>query len=113
MGEKAVLAYSGGLDTSVTIRWLAERGFEVARGRGRRRASRRTSARSSRAASCAGAASVRVVDAVDRYAPRSSSRRAIKANGDVRGEVPDGLGARAPVIAREEVIRVARDVGAS
>ena len=29
MGDKAVLAYSGGLDTSVTIRWLAERGYEV------------------------------------------------------------------------------------
>ena len=26
---KAVLAYSGGLDTSVTIRWLCEQGYEV------------------------------------------------------------------------------------
>src|SRR5919106_405676 len=29
MPEKVVLAYSGGLDTSVAIPWLAERGFEV------------------------------------------------------------------------------------
>ena len=27
--EKAVLAYSGGLDTSVTIRWLSDQGYEV------------------------------------------------------------------------------------
>ena len=27
--ERAVLAYSGGLDTSVTVRWLVEQGFEV------------------------------------------------------------------------------------
>jgi len=27
--EKVVLAYSGGLDTSVIVRWLAERGYEV------------------------------------------------------------------------------------
>ena len=27
--KKAVLAYSGGLDTSVTIRWLTEQGYEV------------------------------------------------------------------------------------
>ena len=27
--EKAVLAYSGGLDTSVTIRWLSDQGYQV------------------------------------------------------------------------------------
>ena len=27
--EKLVLAYSGGLDTSVAIRWLADRGYDV------------------------------------------------------------------------------------
>ena len=26
---RAVLAYSGGLDTSVAIRWLVEQGYEV------------------------------------------------------------------------------------
>jgi len=29
MSEKVVLAYSGGLDTSVILKWLVERGFEV------------------------------------------------------------------------------------
>lgn len=29
MGKKVVLAYSGGLDTSVAIPWLAEKGYEV------------------------------------------------------------------------------------
>lgn len=29
MGEKVVLAYSGGLDTSVLVRWLAEKGYDV------------------------------------------------------------------------------------
>ncbi|MBU2063730.1 MAG: argininosuccinate synthase, partial [Candidatus Omnitrophica bacterium] len=29
MKKKVVLAYSGGLDTSCIVLWLAERGFEV------------------------------------------------------------------------------------
>jgi argininosuccinate synthase len=29
MNEKVVLAYSGGLDTSVAVRWLADKGYEV------------------------------------------------------------------------------------
>ena len=29
MAEKLILAYSGGLDTSVAVRWLTERGYEV------------------------------------------------------------------------------------
>ena len=84
--EKAVLAYSGGLDTSVTIRWLAEHGYEVHAvvvdvgqpedfgqilDRGRR----------------AGAASVRAVDAVDRYA-RDYLAKAIAANGLYEGTYP-------------------------
>ncbi len=28
-GKKIVLAYSGGLDTSVVTRWLVERGWDV------------------------------------------------------------------------------------
>lgn len=27
--KRVILAYSGGLDTSVIVRWLAERGYEV------------------------------------------------------------------------------------
>src|SRR3989338_2382189 len=29
MSKKVVLAYSGGLDTSVAIKWLAKKGYEV------------------------------------------------------------------------------------
>jgi len=29
LGKKVVLAYSGGLDTSVAVRWLSDRGYEV------------------------------------------------------------------------------------
>ncbi|MDP9241930.1 MAG: argininosuccinate synthase, partial [Actinomycetota bacterium] len=29
MTKRAVLAYSGGLDTSVTVRWLTDQGYEV------------------------------------------------------------------------------------
>ena len=28
-GQKVVLAYSGGLDTSVSLKWLINKGFEV------------------------------------------------------------------------------------
>src|SRR5262245_66215570 len=106
MVDRAVLAYSGGLDTSVTIRWLTERGFEVhavavdvgqhedlgaVEERGRR----------------AGAATVRVVDAVDTFADRFLTK-AIQANGMYEGKYPMVSGLARPCIA-EEVIRVARE----
>ena len=107
--EKAVLAYSGGLDTSVTIRWLAEQRYEVHAvvvdvgqqedfaqilDRGRR----------------AGATSVRAVDAVDRYA-RGYLAKAIAANGLYEGTYPMVSALARPCIA-EEVVAVAREVGA-
>ncbi|HEY7668595.1 MAG TPA: argininosuccinate synthase [Actinomycetota bacterium] len=107
--ERAVLAYSGGLDTSVTIRWLKEHGHDVVavavdvgqhedfgqiveRGR------------------LAGAAEVRVVDAVDRFASEFLTR-AIAANGLYEGKYPMVSGLARPLIA-DEVIAVAREVGA-
>jgi argininosuccinate synthase len=110
MAEKAVLAYSGGLDTSVTIRWLTERGFEVhavAVDVGQQEDLAAVVDRGRRA----GAASVRVVDAVDRYAAAFLTR-AIKANGMYEGKYPMVSGLARPCIA-EEVIGVAREVGAS
>jgi len=109
MTERAVLAYSGGLDTSVTIRWLSDQGFEVHAvvvdvgqqedfaqivERGRR----------------AGAAGVRVVDAVDRFAGVYLTK-AIAANALYEGAYPMVSGLARPCIA-EEVVRVAREVGA-
>ena len=86
--DKAVLAYSGGLDTSVTIRWLSDQGYEVhavAVDVGQREDFGEIVERGEQA----GAASVRVVDAVDRV------RRRVPGAGDqgeraLRGEVPDG-----------------------
>jgi argininosuccinate synthase len=110
MVEKAVLAYSGGLDTSVTIRWLAERGYEVhavAVDVGQREDFSQVVARGERA----GAASVRVIDAVDRYAATFLAK-AITANGMYEGKYPMVSGLARPCIA-EEVIGVAREVEAS
>jgi argininosuccinate synthase len=107
--ERAVLAYSGGLDTSVTIRWLKEHGHDVVavavdvgqhedfaqiveRGR------------------LAGAAEVRVIDAVDRFAAEFLTP-AIAANGLYERKYPMVSGLARPLIA-DEVIAVAREVGA-
>src|SRR5512132_1269393 len=107
---RAVLAYSGGLDTSVAIHWLRDKGYEVHAvaidvgqtedfdavvDRGRR----------------AGAAEVRVVDAVDRFADEYLSR-AIKANGLYEGKYPMVSGLARPCIV-EEVVKVARETGAT
>jgi argininosuccinate synthase len=110
MVEKAVLAYSGGLDTSVTIRWLVERGYEVhavAVDVGQREDFAQVVRRGERA----GATSVRVIDAVDRYAATYLAA-AIKANGLYEGTYPMVSGLARPCIA-EEVIAVAREVDAS
>ena len=110
MGDKAVLAYSGGLDTSVTIRWLAERGYEVhavAVDVGQQEDFEGVIERGRRA----GAASVRVIDAVERYAAEYLTK-AIKANAMYEGKYPMVSGLARPCIA-EEVIAVAREVGAS
>ena len=110
MSEKAVLAYSGGLDTSVTIRWLGEQGYEVhavAVDVGQREDFAAIVARGEQA----GAASVRVVDAVSRYAAQYLGP-AIKANALYEGKYPMVSGLARPAIV-EEVVRVARQVGAS
>jgi argininosuccinate synthase len=110
MADKAVLAYSGGLDTSVTIRWLAERGYEVhaiAVDVGQQEDFAGVIERGQRA----GAASVRVIDAVDRYAAEYLTR-AIKANAMYEGKYPMVSGLARPAIA-EEVVAAAREVDAA
>jgi argininosuccinate synthase len=107
--RRAVLAYSGGLDTSVTIRWLMDRGYDVfpvAVDVGQREDFDLIVERGMRA----GAAEVRVVDAVDRYAADYLTP-AIKANGLYEGKYPMVSGLARPCIV-EEVVRVAREVGA-
>ncbi len=107
--KRAVLAYSGGLDTSVTIRWLVDEGYDVhavavdvgqqedfdgvvERGR------------------LAGATDVRVADAVDRFAQEYLTH-AIKANGLYEGKYPMVSGLARPAIV-QEVVKVAREIGA-
>jgi argininosuccinate synthase len=106
---RAVLAYSGGLDTSVAIRWLVDEGHDVvavAVDVGQQEDFDEIDARGRRA----GAAEVRVVEAVDRFASEHLTR-AIKANGLYEGKYPMVSGLARPLIA-EEVVRVAREVGA-
>jgi argininosuccinate synthase len=108
--SRAVLAYSGGLDTSITIRWLAERGYEVHAVTvdvGQREDLEEVRDR----ALLAGAAEVRVIDAVDRFA-NAYLTRAIRANGLYEGKYPMVSSLARPLIA-EEVARVARETGAS
>ena len=110
MGDRAVLAYSGGLDTSVTIRYLAERGYEVhavAVDVGQQEDLGAVVERGERA----GAMTVRVVDAVDRFA-KAYLTKAIRANAMYEGTYPMVSGLARPCIA-EEVINVAREVDAS
>lgn len=107
--KRAVLAYSGGLDTSVTIRWLAEQGYEVhavAVDVGQQEDFAAVVERGL----LAGATDVRVVDAVDRFASEYLTR-AIKTNALYEGKYPMVSGLARPLIV-EEVVRVARDVEA-
>jgi len=107
--KRAVLAYSGGLDTSVSIRWLVDQGYEVFAvavdvgqqedfGTIRRRGA------------LAGAAEVRVVDVVERFANEYLAG-AIKANGLYEDKYPMVSSLARPLIA-DEVVKVAREVEA-
>jgi argininosuccinate synthase len=107
--KRAVLAYSGGLDTSVTVRWLTEQGYDVfavAVDVGQRE----SFAEIRRRGEVAGAVEVRVVDAVGRFADEYLAR-AIKANGLYEGKYPMVSALARPLIA-DEVVKVAREVGA-
>lgn len=107
--RRAVLAYSGGLDTSVSVRWLADQGFEVfavAVDVGQREDFDQIRERGA----LAGATEVRVVHAVPRFAEEFLTR-AIKTNGLYEGAYPMVSALARPLIV-DEVVRVAREVGA-
>jgi argininosuccinate synthase len=107
--KRAVLAYSGGLDTSVAIRWLGEQGYEVhavAVNVGQREDFEQIRVRGEKA----GAATVRTADAVDRFAADYLTK-AIAANGLYEGKYPMVSGLARPCIV-EEVVKVAREVDA-
>jgi argininosuccinate synthase len=105
-----VLAYSGGLDTSVAIHWLADRGFDVyavAVDVGQDEDFDRVVERGRRA----GAVEVRVIDAVGRFASEYLAR-AIRTNGLYEGKYPMVSGLARPCIV-EEIVNVAREVDAA
>jgi argininosuccinate synthase len=109
MTKRAVLAYSGGLDTSVTIRWLVDQGYEVhavAVDVGQQEDFDQVVVRGEKA----GATSVRVIDAVDRFASEVLTR-AIRANALYEGKYPMVSGLARPLIA-DEVVGVARALDA-
>jgi argininosuccinate synthase len=108
--KRVVLAYSGGLDTSVAVRWLKEdRGYEViavAVDIGQIEDWDRVRERGE----LAGAADVRIVDGRDRFA-REFLAPAIKANARYEGTYPLIAGLSRPMIA-SEIVAVAKETGA-
>ena len=109
--KRVVLAYSGGLDTSVAVRWLKEdRGFDevcaVAVDIGQIEDWDKVLARGD----LAGAKDVRIIDAKERFADEFLSR-AVKANALYEGKYPLIAGLSRPLIA-SEIVKVAREVGA-
>ena len=109
MTKRVVLAYSGGLDTSVAVRWIREEwGYEVDRVRGRRRPAearrRRASSASGRAA--AGAVEVEVIDARDQFASETLVP-ALQANAMYEGKYPLVSALSRPVIV-EHLVASAR-----
>ncbi len=108
-----VLAYSGGLDTSVAIRWLAEqKGYEVvacAVDVGQAQPGEMERVRQ-RAMEC-GAVEAVVVDAKHEFADEFVGR-AITANALYMGKYPLVSSLSRPLITRH-LVRVAREVGAA
>jgi argininosuccinate synthase len=111
MTKRVVLAYSGGLDTSVAVRWLKEdRGFDevyaVAVDIGQIEDWDKVRTRGD----LAGATEVRIVDARERFS-REFLSLAVKANALYEGKFPLIAGLSRPLIA-SEIVNVAREVGA-
>jgi argininosuccinate synthase len=112
MPERVVLAYSGGLDTSVAVRWIAEEwGAEVvalAVDVGQSADDDWETIR--RRALAAGAVEAIVVDARDEFA-RDYVTPALQANALYEGKYPLVSALSRPVIARH-LVRAAREHGA-
>ena len=111
MGRACVLAYSGGLDTSVAIGWLRDKfGFDVIAlavdvGQGVDH-----DALVARGQEC-GAARTMVVDAREEFA-RDFVLRALKANALYMGKYPLVSSLSRPLIVRH-LVRAARELGAT
>jgi argininosuccinate synthase len=113
MAKRAVLAYSGGLDTSVAVKWMQENlGVEViamAVDVGQERSEEDMDAVRQRALA-AGAVDALVVDARQEYAEEYLTR-ALKANALYEGKYPLVSALSRPVIVKH-LVQAARDFGA-
>jgi argininosuccinate synthase len=113
MAKRAVLAYSGGLDTSVAVKWMQEHlGCEViamAVDVGQERSEEDMESVRQRALA-AGAIEALVVDARQEYADEYVSR-ALKANALYEGKYPLVSALSRPVIVKH-LVQAARDFGA-
>ena len=115
MTDRVVLAYSGGLDTSVAIGWLAEKkGYEVIAlavdvGQGVEDGGRELERVRERALAC-GAADAIVADAREEFAADFIAP-AMRANALYMGKYPLVSALSRPLIVRH-LVRVARETGA-
>jgi argininosuccinate synthase len=113
MAKRAVLAYSGGLDTSVAVKWMQENlGVEViamAVDVGQERSAEDMESVRQRALA-AGAIEALVVDAREEYADEYLTK-ALKANALYEGKYPLVSALSRPVIVKH-LVQAARDFGA-
>jgi argininosuccinate synthase len=110
--KKAVLAYSGGLDTSVCIRWLIEeRGYEVVALIGDVGQKRQSLDFIKRKALDSGAVEAVVVDMRDEFIDEYLAK-ALAANALYEGKYPLVSALSRPVIVKH-LVRVAHESGAS
>jgi argininosuccinate synthase len=114
MAKRAVLAYSGGLDTSVAVKWMQENlGCEViamAVDVGQERAAGADMEEVRQRALAAGAVEALVVDAREEFADEYASR-ALKANALYEGKYPLVSALSRPVIVKH-LVAAARQFGA-
>ena len=109
--KKAVLAYSGGLDTSIIIPWLKERGYEVHCLAGDVGQGDEELVGLEEKAQATGAASCRVVDLKEPFLVECVWP-ALRALATYQGRYLLGTSLARPVLARAQV-EYAREVGAT
>jgi len=110
MGNKVVLAYSGGLDTSVAVRWLTDKGYEVIALTVDVGLDSDTAVAKKRALA-AGAIEYRCIDAKDDFI-RFFAFPALAAGAMYQGRYPLATALARPLIAKL-MVDVARETGAS